>query len=67
MDSQSKSWSNVRGYGKLNIYEFNENKINMTIYDTNKIDKLQAPYTTLVDANMAWSNKELECLKYSNK
>ena len=66
MDNESKTWSNTRGYGKVNIYEFNKDNINMMTFDWNRIDNLKTPYYTNADTNMAWTNKDINSLKYSN-
>ena len=65
MDNEAKTWSNARGYGKINIYEFNKDRINLSICHWNKLDNLKKPFFTNVDTNLGWTNKEMNNHKYS--
>jgi len=54
--SNSKKWSNYRSYGNLVIGSSdNSNNIYGKINPWNRIEKLNCPYNTNVDVNMAWN------------
>ena len=54
--SNSKKWSNYRSYGNLVIGSSdNSNNIYNKINPWNRIEKLNCPYNTNVDVNMAWN------------
>ena len=67
MDNSEKTWSNVRGYAKLNIFDYNKNNLKLNTYCWNKIDRLPEPFITNSDTNMAWSNKDITNNKYTSK
>lgn len=67
MDLENKSWSNMRGYAKINMYDYNvkTDKLDTKTYKFNRIDDLKSPYTTMADTKMAWSGKPIESDKYT--
>ena len=69
MDLDNKSWSNMRGYGKINIYDYDSktDKLDINTFKFNRIDDLKTPYTTSVNTTMAWSGKSIESDNYNYK
>jgi len=62
MDEEKKTWSNMRGYGNIDLYDYdvNSEEMNISINKYNRIDNLKSPFTTNVKINSAWSGKSIE-------